>query len=79
MDETSLMIKNPHRPAVVWKRGMCHPAYSPQDTIFSFTTIFIVSTDGKHCPSTLILNRKAEMKHLADFICTDVDVRFIYR
>lgn len=77
LDETSLVIKKPHRPSVVWKRDMCYPAFHPAEQIFSCTVIFIVSADGCHCRSTLLLNSKADMKFLKDFSVHDVDIRFI--
>jgi hypothetical protein len=75
LDETSLVIKNHHRPAVVCREGMCTPAYHPNDPIFSCTAVFVVCADGGHCPSTLILNSKAKMEFLKNFVRDEIDVR----
>jgi hypothetical protein len=76
IDETSLMIKNYYRPAMVSKIGMCAATYSPPEPIFSCTAVFVVSADGGASESTLLLNSKANMSALNEFARRGVTVRY---
>jgi hypothetical protein len=76
LDETSLLVRNYYRPAVVWKTGTCVPAWSPSDSIFSCTAVFIVAADGSSCDSTLLLNSKAEMGALSTFGRSGIQIKY---
>jgi hypothetical protein len=78
LDETSLLVKKQNRPSVVWSKGMCSPSYQHPDQIFACTAIFVVCADGTHSRTTLILNAKAAMAYLEDFVRSDADVRFYF-
>jgi hypothetical protein len=77
LDETSLLVKVPTRPAVVYKRSMCTPCFSREEAIFASTAIFIVDASGGICPTTLILNEKAVLKYLETETYSDMDIRFL--
>jgi hypothetical protein len=76
VDETSLLVKKVHRPAVVWKEGQMYPLVAPKPQIFSCTCLFIVDAQGGSVESTLIISSKYDLKCLTGHVFPHMEVRF---
>jgi hypothetical protein len=76
LDETSLLVKKPRVFSSVSHKKLSKPFFSKVDPVFACTAVFIVDAQGGHCQSTLILNRKAPIEFIKDFVSNEVNVVF---
>jgi hypothetical protein len=76
LDETSLQIKVPSAPTVLSHSSKFRPTFSRPEQVYGATVIFIVDASGGHCPATLILNSKADLQQIKNYINVNLDVRF---
>jgi hypothetical protein len=76
LGETSLLLRIPIAPVVGCHSSKISPMLLEGEKICGCIVVFIVECGKGHCPSTSIINSKANLEQLKDYVNIDLDVKF---